>query len=371
MKKLFRGDVLAWIDSGGSALDVAVERARGEAARALAEHQGGTLAFAEPWLGGLVDRVAALDAEGERRIGEELSHIRARLRQAPSEPAPWPFTALARYTLPLPRAAKPGLTLFLPIGVERFLVLAREPTELPLAEGDTARRFRMKNRLFAMDSVASGLREVFAFDQAGDAETTLLLLHDGDAPHVVVGERLYRIGPSWSFELVCRFERANPAAERHVVQAAVMHGDGLLVCVEEDEDGCFLYGYSGKGVPGRAYGYAGHRGDALLVVDDAVYVSDLLCVRRVPLRRGAAVERDFSFYFSEFPHSPVEVVASLGDAIFISNGRKLLVVSKDLQEVRDEHVHPRECRTLHVVDDHLVCSHAEPRKGALVVEVWC
>lgn len=370
MKKLFRRDVLSWIDGGAEAAAVRAGRARDHAAQAMGLAQRGELRFAEPWLHGLVDRVASLPMTDESAPEAALRSIRADVRSRPRDVSePWPFAAVSRTVLPLPRGARPGFVRFLPLGPERCVVAVQGFR--PITGGVGAPRFMSHHRLFAMDGHDRGLREVFSFELREDAAIQVHVLHDGQGVLVLVGDRLVEVHADGSFDELCQLERPQGSDEPLVVRAAATLGDDLVLCVDDGDEDCGLFRYDRAGRVEQHLGPAGHQIGGLIADRGDLWVSELLTVRCLPLDdRNAPIERDLRPFFDDVPFTPTESVAVLGDVLLVSNGRKLLRVGRDLGDVLDEHIPPVECRSLHVIGGEVVCSFMDPARGALVVDVW-
>ena len=375
MKKLFRGDVLTWLDETTGGTEVRLEHARERAERACAQAQAGHLSFGEPCLETIVERVARLpeSADGAFQPEAELRSLRQRLlrRDEPSRTLSHPL--VARYRLPLPSRARLPFSRFYPISRDRFLLLVKCFVELPTPSGTLEKRYETTHRLYAMTSPTDGLREVFGFGASRDPDLLVHVLHDGEERlSLIVGERLYDIVGTYQYREICVFDRPNPSLERFEVRAAQVAGSQMLLTVEGEDDECALYRFDRDGKVDRQLGYAGSRAEALRVLPgDLVAVSDLFDVRLWPLgARGERRERDFHHFFEEYPYAAVELIAHHDGRLLLSNGQKVIDIDVGTLDVRDEYILPRTYRTLDVVDGHLICSAHDHERRALSVDVF-
>lgn len=403
MKKLFRGDVLSWLEGEGVGARDRVERARERAREARELVRAGAVHLAEPWLPGALDRVAALEPGA---TDAALRALRGELGGHAREGSAWPFRLVDRTVLPLPASARPGFVSFAARGLDRFLVAVEEFREVAAAPSRPGRpRFASRFRLFSLEGHRQGLRELLAFDAGEQAGVKVHLLPDPDDVLLLVSDRLISVAGDGAYEELAVLQRPRLAGPVVTVRGAVLRGSLLYASVDEQEDGedegCGLYAWELDGRLERRVGLAGHQGVALEVDGGDAWVSDLLVVHRLPLAASASLleepegdeepgepsfenargdapqagtievsERDLRPYFLDVPHTPVERLARLGDDLVVSNGRKLVRLSRDLGEVIDEHVPPQEHRTLEITGGHIMTSRHDVARGALVVDVW-
>lgn len=396
MKKVFRGDVLAWLEGEGGPRD-RIERAREMARVTMELARAGSVRLAEPWLGDALVRVVAL-VPGGATAEAELRSLRGAVAGHARELRPWPFRLVERTVLPLPASARPGFVSFVARGRDRLVVVVEEFRALSGVASKPGRpRFASRFRVFSLAGPGAKLREVLAFEAGEHQGVRVHALPDPDDVLLLVGDRLISVDPSGAYEELAVLQRPRLAAETLSVRGAVLRGGTLYATADEvedgDDEGCGLYAWDLDGRLERRVGLAGHQGAALEADGRDAWVCDLLSVHRLSLARPAPeeddpegagegpgpaagpepielFERDLRPYFQDVPHTPVERLARLGDALLVSNGRKVVRVSGDLGEVLDEHVPPQEHRTLEVMGDTVITSRHDAARGALIVDTW-
>lgn len=418
MKKLFRGDVLSWLEgSSAVANDLGPEDRAAEARRAF---EAGSLQFAEPVVAEAIERLSAADGNDFSSRAHTVAEVRRRLTESPPEPSRWPLRARARYRIVLPQRYRVRVeqALLGPGELELTLLLRDfRPKRGATGTPSTSSQFETLHRVFHFESPAEPLREVLAFTQketeaaapAVEAteepteldvpepvpEKTVLLAPDRRTFRVVIDDRVYALESSWAFEEVARLKTFEIESGLNRLRAVTAIEDGYLVVFESWEDDCRVLRFDGSGGRAVDLGFAGSSVGCLYVEPpldtpplDArrirrAWVSDLHVVRGLAFEaRGLDdggesqsivrwAERDLSPFFAEYRYTGREIVVGTPHGgLLVSNGRKVLSVSRDLAEVHDEMCPPQPVMAVRATEDAMVCLSVDAETATAVLTIY-
>lgn len=373
---VMRGDLFALLDpeledAAVTPLSIAASAQRLVEQVTLGERRPGTPAVMR-----CLEGIAALD-DDTTTIGEGFTRLSAIRRTLVGLGAmrghvlPWP--RLRDRTVVLPQKRSASVVRVLPAG-EGYFVLTREASEVPskapaeLPEGEPDRDdvafgavlvppVDTTFRLFRFGAEPSDIRLVMRIVQ--EAGTYRPVLSHGDGARVAVVSR----------DVVGIFDAKGTAvvSGRVPLDIGVESGSEVTsVALEGDVLALNLRAAGGRPVElalmnltqkkGFPIGVVGDDASAMVLGERQAFVVDGLNLLRVPLfQSDASIEvLRLRPWFAEFPWSVHKYVAWDAGRVWVSNGRKLVIVADDLSAVLGEVVLPEPIVDMHVRDGELV-----------------
>lgn len=347
MKMVCRGDILSWF--GNPSLpcppiptkDISL-RAREIRKQALA----GKVRYAEPFLAQIVERVAAIEDNGEAHTPAHARDLFERIRSDLVRPREFeeeqfPFEAVREQSLVLPQYNR--LRIEQIAWVDRVLyLLGRDYREQNERGEDGKLKIELYWRLFRYDSRRLRVEEIkgLPFEVEG---TKGFIIGDGDDDLVIIADqRLYRLNDEGELHDFGALEIPQYGESTDLeVRRVAAFGEDVFVVSEESGDEVYLFNFSRSGELVHEYGYVGSLAGNLLYAKQSSQLVYSHLFELHALGGSDDRHRDFKLYFSEFSYSPHELLAEDVDGrIYYSNGSKVLCVSADLSTITDEFVLP-------------------------------
>lgn len=388
-KKILRGHLLSWLD-GTPATDAASAAnstpVSVRAGRALQQLASGELDAGEPLVHEVLQLMAGSDSAEPPRVTAAPRGVRERLRK-PRDPgaARWPYELAARYRIVLPQRHRVSTerVVLAPNG-ESMLLLVRDfrsvpPDELRAAGLDpSAPQFEPLWRVFRMSTPRRPMRELLAFTQQLDRTGSLvaplpvhLASHDGKS-RLWIDSRSYTLSDSWQFEEAASLQPPDLEEGTNRLHSIAFAPKSVWAVWEGWEDDCRLLRFGSDGSLEADVGLAGSRA-ARVFVDrhEAPIVCDLMTLSRYDAQGELVASRDFSPFFAEFRYRSTELLVALPEGGFwLSNGAKVIEVSDDLSEVRDEWLPAHPVDALAVDETHLTAFAVDIATATAMLHVY-
>ncbi len=359
-----RGDVFGLMEPDPTAQPVTPERI-GRAATALMELvAAGSRTAGPPELMACLTSLAELAVEDPGAVLEPraaytvLRDVRAQLvelgRQA-AAPLPWP--KISERTVVLPQSRSATLVRAVAAG-EVYFVLTREVTanarpdhvDFAFPEGrpeDTSALgppsvppVDVTYRLFRYGPDPSDIRMVMRIVQEAGTYRPVLCVSDGDRIAVLSRDVLGIFNQQGEAALSGRVPLDQDMTVGAAVTSMALAGDIMALAIrparDEPVELAIMNVAEKKGLP---VGVVGHDANALTLGEKQAYVVDGLNLVRVPLfdkeRSGVDVfwQRP---WFAEYPYNAHRMMAHDDDAVWLSDGRKIVILADDLSHVRTE-----------------------------------
>lgn len=398
---VMRGDLFALLDpesgDGKNARRATSPEGIARAARRLVERvKAGERASGSPVVMQCLDELAGLESDMPMRAFSTLSTIRQRLRSLGlASSRGLPGRLVAQRTLVLPQSKRAVVLRVLPaVDHKVWYVSTREafaapgpssladkdpfgelvrPEQLDAAMGPARyARPEVTFRLYRFGEGAADIRlcmrviqepgSYAAVQVAGDGRRVAMLskdvigVFDGDGRPVLSG----------------RLPLADGARGGSEVCAMALDQDVLGLTLRGRHEAAAELALVSIGERrGFPVGHVGEEADDLVLGSRQAYVLDGLQIIRFPLFSGGELTT-FSFrpWFAEYPWSPRHPMGWDGERLWITNGRKLVVLSDGLDQVLGEIVLPAPIIDFAVAGREVWLVHHDVQAGRLEVAHW-
>jgi len=391
---ILRGDLFTLLDPDGMGRDVTPGKVAQAAQKLVSRVQSGKRTAGAPVVMQCLQELAALsDGHDPMRAFWALTSIRQRLvalGHATARELPFPLKARRALVLPQAGAGRTQVARALKAGGDRdvWFVATREaapvvqdPPELavegrpaladsacgpvvhPVVE-TTFRMFRFGERASDIRMVMRVVQEPGAFcdiQAASDGQRVALLSRD------VIGIFDADGAPQLSGRLPIDADIDKGAEVTAMALAGNILGLNIRHAKERPVELALIAIDDRKGFP---VGVVGDDANGLVLGERAAYVVDGVHLVRLPLFASSEAEvKVFPLrpWFAEYPWTTRLTGSWDGRRVWISNGRKIVIVDEDLAEVRAEIVLPEPIVDFVVTEGTLHLVHAEEGVGRLAI----
>ncbi|MCA9513399.1 MAG: hypothetical protein KC635_00495 [Myxococcales bacterium] len=373
---VMRGDLFALLDPDAEDAAVTPVSIAANAQRLVELVTLGERAPGTPAVMRCLEDIAELGDDGTT-VGEAFTRLAAirralvALGDAKGHVLPWP--RLRDRTVVLPQKRSASVVRTLPAG-EGYFVLTCEaseakqgaPSELPAGEPDRddvaigaaiVPPVDTTFRLFRFGGQPSDIRLVMRIVQEAGTYRPVLAHGDGSRVAVVSRDVVGIFDESGTAVLSGRVPLDMGVDSGSEVTSVALEGDVLALNLRpaggRPVELALMNLTQKKGFP---IGVVGDEASAMVLGERSAFVVDGLNLLRVPLFQNDATIEVLRLrpWFAEYPWSPHNYVGWDAGRVWVSNGRKLVVVADDLSAVLGELSLPEPIVDMHVRDGEMV-----------------
>jgi|GEM_PF-2000395 len=398
-RPILRGDLFAILDPAPGEAQLTPGRVGREGRRLVRALSRGDRSPGTPPLMALLGQIADVkDTSDPIASWRQLGHVRQNLKAlAHADASAFPCTLVSERTLILPQTHKADVIRVVPAGDGRDLwfVLTREVTAAPLdailpdyvfPEGSDIDNdstmgppllapFETTWRLFRFGERAFDIRAIMRVVQPARAYDAVHLAGDGHQIAVATTERVSIYGPDGQSVISSQLPFGRRAGEETVIAAIALDGDTLAMHLRQRPENAFEIALidmrSRRGFP---VGQTGATGSAMTLGPRHAFIYDEDHVVRMGLLAQEPdtgnSELELEPWFAEYGVVTRVFAVYGGEALWLSNGQKLLEIDPTDMSVRQELTLPEPIIGLWASGQELWLVHHDRDIARVRLSIW-